>query len=98
MSEYRLKDVATVKTNFEDADFWIKRRGSEHMIGKPTKQFDSEHIGIKVTKTDTIIPEFLYYVFEHLYGRGEFRRLAKGSLKLVHLETSDIKNIKLVDQ
>ena len=97
-SNYRLKDVATVRTNFEDADFWIRRKGSEKTVGKPTKEFDAEYIGIRVDQTGIILPEFLYYVFEYLHMRGDFERIAKGTLKLVHIKAEDVENIKLVDQ
>jgi len=98
MSDYRLKDVATIRTNFEDADFWIRRKGSKTAVGKPTKEFDEEFIGIRVDRTDIVLPEFLYYVFEYLHMRGDFERIAKGTLRLVHIKTEDVENIKLVDQ
>ena len=35
----RLKDFCKVATNFEDADFWLQRKGSIDTVGTPLKEF-----------------------------------------------------------
>lgn len=40
----KLGDMVTVKTGLSDADFWIVRRGSENVVGKPVKVYDPEYI------------------------------------------------------
>ena len=54
-NQVSLGQVATVKKNFKGADFWLKKDGS------PTKEFNKTHIGIKVNRTDLILPSYLYY-------------------------------------
>lgn len=90
----KLSDVAEIKTNFPNADFWIKRKGSLNEVGKPTKDFDEEKIGIKVT-SDKVDPNYLFYVFVHLHNSGFFKKEAFGTLNLMHIKTSAVKNIKL---
>ncbi|TDN48056.1 hypothetical protein [Scandinavium goeteborgense] len=92
----RLQDVATVATNFPDADFWIVRRGSVNTVGEPSWTFNPEHIGVKVVRTDLILSRYLYYCFMHLHSAGKWKPLATGSLELVNIRVSDIKHIALI--
>lgn len=91
----RLGDICDFKVNMEDADFWLTRRGDIKMIGKPTKTFSSENIGVKVIRTDLVLPDFLYYYFEYLQGNGLFSQLAVGTINVKHITISDIKNINV---
>jgi hypothetical protein len=91
----KLKHVATVKTNLEDADFWLVRRGSVETVGQPVREFSEYHIGIKVNRTDLLLPDYLYYVFMHIHSTGYWERLANGTLSLVHITVSDVANIEL---
>lgn len=91
----RLQDVAAVSTNFPEADFWIVRRGSLKSVGEPTYTFNPEHIGIKVVRTDLLLPRFLYYCLMHIYTSGKWKPLATGTLELVNIRVSDIKHIAL---
>ena len=54
----RLKYLCEIKTNFPEADFWLIRKGDEKVVGTPVKKFEPQHIGIKVIKTDILIPNF----------------------------------------
>ena len=90
----KLSDVADVKINFPNADFWLIRKGSEKEVGKPTKDFDKEKIGIKVT-SDKIDSNYLFYVLQHIHSNGFFAKEATGTLNLVNIKTSIIKDIKL---
>jgi hypothetical protein len=92
---YRLKDLAEVGTNFEDAHFWLIRKGTPDAIGTPTKEFKDEHIGIGVVRTDIINPDYLYYALMNLQMQGYWREHARGMLKLVSIRTEDVKNIRL---
>lgn len=76
-----LSDLCEIKTNFENADFWINR-----LTGKPTKEFNENYIGIKVTQTDVLVPNYLFYVMEYFYNQGV---LSKG------VTTEMLKNLKL---
>lgn len=89
-----LKDFAEIKTNFEDADFWIIRKGDINKVGSPTKQFSSEHIGIKIIN-NMILPDYLYYAFMNMQTQGFFKQFAHGTTNLVNIKIEDIKNITL---
>lgn len=94
-SHIRFGDIATIKTNFQDADFWIVRRGSEETVGQPTKEFSPEHIGVKIERTDLLLPDYMYYVIMNFHQRGVFKQLARGTARLVNIKSEDIKNIPL---
>jgi hypothetical protein len=91
----RLKDLCDVKTDFPDADFWITRKGDVDSVGKPTKEFDPEKIGIKVVRTDLLLPDYLYYVFEFLVINGSFASMSSGTTKLKNITVDDVKNLRV---
>ncbi len=94
----RLKDLCDVKTDFPDADFWITRKGDIDSVGKPTKEFDPEKIGVKVVRTDLLLPDYLYYVFEFLVMNGSFATMASGTTKLKNITVDDVKNLPVGQQ
>ena len=93
--DIRIGDLCLVKSNLENADFWLKRNGSSKSVGKPTKIFSHDDIGIKVISKDVINSDYLYYYFTYLHQIGEIQKLAIGSIPLVHIRVNDIKNIKV---
>jgi restriction endonuclease S subunit len=86
-------DLCEFKIKFPDADFWLVRKGSESIVGKPVKEYNPEHIGVKVLRTDLINSQYLYYVFMHLQQSGKFVNLSHGTLRLKNISISDIKKI-----
>jgi len=88
-------DLCEFKLNFKDADFWLIRKGDKMSVGKPTKEFDPEYIGVKVIEKEIIDPEYLFYVFMYLNQTGEISKLSSGTLRLQHIRISDIKNIEI---
>jgi restriction endonuclease S subunit len=88
-----LGDLVEFKTNSEDADFWLIRKGSEDTVGKPTKEYSPEHIGVTIKDNSVLNPQYLYYYFMMLQNRGFFKRLATGTLRLKNIRISDIKSI-----
>lgn len=82
-------------TNFQEADFWITRRGSLKTCGKPTRQYNPEHIGVKVERTDLLLPDYLFLCFEWLHSQGIWEPLATGTLELVNIRVSDVRSIVL---
>jgi len=94
----KLKHLCSISTGSEQADFWVVRRGSVEKVGKPTFDFNPEHYAVTVTRTDKIIPKWLYYVFEHLHSSGYFKPLATGTLRLVNIRKSDLENIEFKEQ
>jgi hypothetical protein len=91
----RLGALASAKVNDPGADFWITRRGSLEMVGKPTREFSPEHIGVKVTAGEKVDPSFLYYVIEYAWMRGQFRQAAHGTTNLVNIKMSDVLDLAL---
>lgn len=94
-SEFKkLSDVADIKINFPEANFWLIRKGSIEEVGRPTKSFKKEKIGIKVT-SDKIDPNYLFYMFQYLHTKGFFEKEAVGMLNLKNIRISTIKDIQL---
>ncbi len=91
----KLSDVTTIKMHFEKADFWLIRRGSISQVGKPVREYNPEHIVIKVTRTDILLPNFLFYWFMHLHSTKAWEQLANGTLSLVNIRVSDVRNIRM---
>jgi choline kinase len=89
----KLKYLCEIKTNFPDADFWLIRKGSEKEVGKPTKEYSSENIGIKVIETEILFPQYLYYALMNLHNQGRFEEMSHGTLRLKNIRVEDIKNI-----
>lgn len=88
-------DLVDFKTNFEDADFWLIRKGSENTVGKPVKEYSPEHIGVKIKEGAPVLPDYLFYVFMMLQSRGIFTQLSKGTTRLKNIRVSDIKNLPI---
>lgn len=91
----RLSEVATIRTNFQDANFWLVRRGSAERCGEPTRTFNPEHIGIRVHRIDILLPDYLFYVLMYVHQQGYWERLATGTLSLVNIRVSDVRRIEL---
>ena len=85
-----------MRTDFVAADFWLIRRGGLESVGKPSREYSPYHIGVQVEETGLILPDYLYYVFVHWHQVGQWKPLAVGSLKLVHIRTEDVRNIALL--
>ena len=93
--ELKLFNIATVKTNFPNADFWLQRKGSFKEVGKPTREYHPERIGIQVSQPEIALADYLYYVLMALHGVGYFERRAKGTLNLKHITVKDVEQITL---
>jgi len=91
----KLKQIVDLQLDNPGADFWIVRRGSEKQVGRPTREYSPEHIGVTVTRPDLVIPDYLFYVFEYLSGQGAFAELAQGTTGLKTISVKDLKNIPL---
>ncbi|MGP5427466.1 hypothetical protein ACTXN2_27090 [Pseudomonas helleri] len=91
----RLSDVATIRTNFPEAHFWMVRRGSADECGAVGRVFNPEHIGILVNRLDILLPDYLFYSLMHIHQCGTWKGLATGTLKLVNIRVSDVQRIEL---
>lgn len=94
-NEMKLSDVSTIRTDFPEAHFWLIRRGSAERCGEPVREFNPEHIGIRIERLDILLPDYLYYVFMHIHQCGHWQRLATGTLSLVNIRVSDVRRIEL---
>lgn len=91
----KLKNICNITVDNQDADFWLIRKGDERVVGTPTKTFSPEHIAIKVTDTERVYPDFLYYYFQYLHNEGMFVNMSKGTLRLKHITVKDIEEIPI---
>lgn len=91
----KLKQIACISTNYEYADFWIVRRGSEQNIGRPVEEFSKYHFGVYVVARGVVLPKWLFYKMAHIHNTGYFVPLARGSLHLKHIVLEDVENINL---
>jgi hypothetical protein len=91
----KLKDLATIRTNYPEADFWILMKGSKGQVGRPIKVFDKESIGIRVDRTDVLLPDYLYYAMQYLHQQGYWDQFDRGMTGLRHVTVSDVKNVSI---
>lgn len=91
----RLQDYATVKLNDKKADFWIARKGTPDEIGSVSKDFNKESFGVKVTATDVLDSNYLYYAMMNIHGQGLYKNMGSGTTQLVSIKLNNIKNIRI---
>ena len=91
----RLKDLCTVKTKLPDADFWLRRSGSEDTVGEVLTEYNPDAIGIKVNRTDVLNPSYAKYMFVYLHQQGQWKQRATGSTQLAHIRAEDVANISV---
>lgn len=91
----KIKHLVDFEINNPNADFWIIRKGDETQVGKPTKTFSPEYIGVTITRRDLLIPEYLYYLFEYLVLNGTFRQMSQGTTNLKNIRIRDIGDIEV---
>ncbi|MES2207312.1 MAG: hypothetical protein V4525_11045 [Pseudomonadota bacterium] len=91
----KLSDVANIRVNFPEAHFWLIRRGTADRCGEPVREFNPEHIGIQVIKTQMVLPDYLFYALIRVHALGHWKMIATGSTPLVNIRVSDVQNVKL---
>lgn len=94
-NEMKLSQLATIRTNFPEAHFWIVRRGSAERCGEPVRVFNPEHIGIRVEAIQILLPDYLFYALTAVHQGGHWKQIATGTLSLVNIRVSDVRNIEL---
>ena len=90
-NQMSISSLCKIGINMSDANFWLTRKGSEKVVGKPVKEFNAENIGIKVTATDKIYPDYLFYVFMHLHTTGYWQANSRGTLALKNITVAEVK-------
>ena len=91
----RLKDLCTVKTKLPNADFWLRRSGSEDTVGEVLTEYNPDAIGIKINQTDVLNPGYAKYMFVYLHQQGQWKQRATGSTQLAHIRAEDVANISV---
>ena len=91
----RMGHLIKVGTKMKDADFWITRRGSIDKVGHPSKEYNPEHFGVKITRPDLLDSRYAYYMFQHLAHSGYFRQHADGVTNLVNIRANHITDIPI---
>ena len=91
----KLKDFCEIKTNMQDADFWLVRSNSSDKVGMPTKAFNKDYIGVKVTATDVLNKDYLFYLMMFFYSMGTFKKWSRGTLGLQHIKVKDVEQISI---
>lgn len=95
-----LSQIASVSTDFRDADFWLKTTGLIDTVGYPYRKgtfgfkFNPNDIGIKVKDGCKINDNYLFWVFFALYQDGLFQQLAINDIdNLVKIKVEDINRL-----
>lgn len=70
--------VKTYKKGKESkADFYVQSKGQN--AGQPLKEAIANCFEIKVTDTDNLLPEYLYYMVLNAFNQGAFRKYIQGA-------------------
>ena len=93
----KLKQIVNLSVDNPNADFWIVRRGNARQVGRPTREYSPEHIGVTVTRPDLVLPDYLYYVFEYLANQGKIAELSHGTTGLRNIRIRDLENISITN-
>ena len=91
----KLKQIVNLSVDNPNADFWIVRRGNARQVGRPTREYSPEHIGVTVTRPDLVLADYLFYIFEFLANNGVVTEIAQGTTGLKSISIKDLKNIPL---
>jgi hypothetical protein len=100
MANVKLSNLATISENIDDADFYVRKKGSQSTLGdvlkeRPEDSHDSSWFGIKLNSLGLkyLEPRYLYYFMMNLKFSGFYLPLARGTTKLVNFRKEDIGNI-----
>lgn len=91
----KLKDFCDIKTNMQDADFWLVSSSSSDKVGMPIRIFDKDYIGVKVTATDVLDKDYLFYLMMFFYSIGTFKKWSRGTIGLQHIRVKDVEQITI---
>ena len=92
-----LSDLFLFKICDIHADFWLVRSSTVDYVGDPVRNFSPDYIGVTVKDRSIILPDFAFWQFKELYRKGVFKRMATGSIQLVHIRISDLEKIRVAE-
>jgi hypothetical protein len=95
----KLSQLAEISSTIDDADFYLRKTGSENSIGDVVKRLPdgtarSSWFGIKLNDLGRkyIDPGYLYYLMMNLKNQKFW--MPMGTLNLVHITKNDVANLK----
>lgn len=95
----KLSQLAEISSTIDDADFYLRKTGSENSIGDVVKRLPdgtarSSWFGIKLNDLGRkyIDPTYLYYLMMNLKNQKFW--MPKGTLNLVHITKNDVASLK----
>ena len=94
-----------MKRNLEDGDIIVEKSGGSdnYPVGRSIiyhgdngkYSFSNFTMLLRVTKKDLVIPEFLYYVLQYLYRRGDMKQLQTQTTGLHNLLTDKFMSLSI---
>lgn len=75
----KLADVATIKRDLPDADFWIEN-------GQPIEEYAPNRIGIKVTNREVLLPRYLWHVMVWQASLGALNGMTIEGFRSIELQ------------
>ena len=78
-SVIKLGDLARIEQGLKAADFWMLGNVDIEMVGKPVSEHSPHNLGIRIEKTDVLIPQYLIAIINNLWEQGIFRDFAQGA-------------------
>jgi len=108
-NKLKLSDVAIVKLDFPDADFWLQTRGSKTSVGTVRREYGrneygkeaiygtKKDIGIKVKPEflDRIDPTYLSYVFDYYHQRRLWETLSNSGTIMWNMRIQTVKRLPI---
>lgn len=91
----KLGELCDIKINFPDADFWMIAAGSEDTVGTVGKEYRRDYIGIKVIKTDILVPDYLYYLMQYLKMSNQLSSITDKNQTVHRITPARLSNIQL---
>jgi hypothetical protein len=75
-----LGDLIDVGRDLQDSDFWLTSKG------RPSRTAST--FGIKVRRTDVLVPQYLYYVLEYLADQGQWtnRKVTEAAIRAIRVQ------------
>ncbi len=86
-----LSDIAEIRTNFPEANFWLVNYTNTNQVGKPTGDFQKEFIGIKAYDFD--FTYHLYHMLMSFFKTGQFQNISRGIPGYVSLCLHSVQNL-----
>jgi len=88
-----IRELVKIKQNDRKADFWIQRRGSKHLVGRPKSKYSKYDLGVTVIRKDVLDPTWLFYMTEYAHTMNLFHTASHGTLPLQNVTIPNVYRI-----